>query len=135
MCCENAYIPYGFYDLVMAIRFNKIFFKHQPKIVFHVAAYKHVPLLETHLRVAMFNNIIGTRNVAELASKFNVDTFVLISTDKAVNPTNIMGATKRAAEVFCQNHRDPKLRFCCCRIKYEGYIHPVRIFFATIQFR
>jgi FlaA1/EpsC-like NDP-sugar epimerase len=67
-----------------------------------VAAYKHVPLLEEHLRVSMFNNIVGTKMVAELAEIYKVRTFVLISTDKAVNPTNVMGATKRAAEVLCQ---------------------------------
>jgi len=81
---------------------NKIFNLHHPDMVFHVAAYKHVPLLESHLRIAMYNNIIGTKIMAEFAEQFNVDTFVLISTDKAVNPTSIMGATKRAAEVFCQ---------------------------------
>jgi FlaA1/EpsC-like NDP-sugar epimerase len=81
---------------------QKLFSQHQPDLVFHVAAYKHVPLLESHLRVAMHNNILGTRIVAELADEFNVDTFVLISTDKAVNPTSIMGATKRASEIFCQ---------------------------------
>jgi FlaA1/EpsC-like NDP-sugar epimerase len=85
------------------IELNKIFDKYNPELVFHVAAYKHVPLLETHIRVSMYNNIIGTRNVAVLSSNHNVKTFVLISTDKAVNPTNIMGATKRASEVFCQN--------------------------------
>ena len=82
---------------------TKIFKTYEPELIFHVAAYKHVPLLENHLRVAMYNNIIGTQCVAELSSQFGVKTFVLISTDKAVNPTNIMGATKRASEVFCQN--------------------------------
>ncbi len=85
------------------IELNKIFDKYNPELVFHVAAYKHVPLLEKHIRVSMYNNIIGTRNVSLLSANHNVKTFVLISTDKAVNPTNIMGATKRASEVFCQN--------------------------------
>lgn len=84
------------------LEIQKIFALYKPDLVFHVAAYKHVPLLETHVRVSMHNNIIGTRIVAELADKFNVNVFVLISTDKAVNPTSIMGATKRASEVFCQ---------------------------------
>ena len=81
---------------------QKIFALHKPNLVFHVAAYKHVPLLETHTRVAMHNNIIGTKIVAELADTFHANTFVLISTDKAVNPTSLMGATKRASEIFCQ---------------------------------
>lgn len=85
------------------IEISKIFATYKPELVFHVAAYKHVPLLETHLRISMYNNIIGTKNVAELSTAHQVKTFVLISTDKAVNPTNIMGATKRASEVFCQN--------------------------------
>ncbi len=86
------------------IELEKIFTLHKPSIVFHVAAYKHVPLLESNLRVAMHNNIIGTRIVSELSEKNHIKTFVLISTDKAVNPTNIMGATKRASEIFCQTY-------------------------------
>ncbi len=81
---------------------RKLFLQYNPDMVFHVAAYKHVPLLETHIRASMFNNIVGTRVVADLADKFNIATFVLISTDKAVNPTSVMGATKRGAEIYCQ---------------------------------
>ncbi len=84
------------------VEVQKIFATHQPNLVFHVAAYKHVPLLEKHIRISMYNNIIGTKIVAELAEKQAVDSFVLISTDKAVNPSSIMGATKRASEIFCQ---------------------------------
>lgn len=77
--------------------------KYTPEIIFHAAAYKHVPLLEEQVQAAVRNNILGTYNIALTACENKVATFVLISTDKAVNPTNIMGATKRAAEIICQN--------------------------------
>ncbi|WP_084191043.1 polysaccharide biosynthesis protein [Methylomarinum vadi] len=77
--------------------------KHRPDVIFHAAAYKHVPLLENQAREAVYNNLLGTKVVAETAIKAGVQRFVLISTDKAVNPTNVMGTTKRAAEILCQN--------------------------------
>ena len=82
---------------------DDLFMRHQPEVVFHAAAYKHVPMLEPQIRQAMRNNVLGTRNVAEAAGRAGCGVFVLVSTDKAVNPANVMGASKRAAEIFCQN--------------------------------
>ena len=83
-------------------RLDEIFNAYKPDVVFHAAAHKHVPLMENSPSEAIKNNIFGTKNVAVLADKYKVKRFVLISTDKAVNPTNIMGATKRAAEMIIQ---------------------------------
>jgi FlaA1/EpsC-like NDP-sugar epimerase len=82
---------------------EKVIGEYRPDVIFHAAAYKHLPILQTQIREAFRNNVFGTMRVAEAAERHDVGTFVLISTDKAVNPANIMGATKRVAEMYCQN--------------------------------
>jgi FlaA1/EpsC-like NDP-sugar epimerase len=89
-------------DLRQAARLRNVFSRHLPQVVFHAAAHKHVPLLESNASEAVLNNITGTLRLLECAAEFNVNRCVMVSTDKAVNPTNIMGATKRVAELMFQ---------------------------------
>jgi FlaA1/EpsC-like NDP-sugar epimerase len=90
-------------DLRQAARLGHVFRQHRPQVVFHAAAHKHVPLLESNASEAVLNNIIGTQRLLESAAGFAVERCVMVSTDKAVNPTNIMGATKRVAELMFQS--------------------------------
>ena len=90
-------------DITNYCRMNHVFSMYRPRYVFHAAAYKHVPMMENNPSEAIYTNVFGTKNIADLSIKYNVDKFVMISTDKAVNPTNIMGASKRIAEIYVQS--------------------------------
>ncbi len=82
---------------------EKVFIKYKPEVVYHAAAYKHVPLMEENPAQAIFTNVLGTKNIADLAFEYEVERFVMVSTDKAVNPSNVMGASKRIAEKYVQS--------------------------------
>ena len=97
-------------------RMREIFDSYHPDIVFHAAAYKHVPLMEKFPYEAIFTNILGTKIIADLSVQFNVEKFVMVSTDKAVNPTNVMGATKRVAEIYVSSvNKNSKTNFIVTR--------------------
>lgn len=97
-------------------RMANLFAKHRPHVVFHAAAHKHVPLMEANVSEAVTNNIGGTRTVAKLSDEFGVERFVLVSSDKAVNPTSVMGATKRIAELVVQDlSRQSRTNFVAVR--------------------
>ena len=103
-------------DIREAQRIELIFKKHRPNMVFHAAAYKHVPLMESYPCEAIKINVLGTRKLADLSSKYEVDKFVFVSTDKAVNPTNVMGATKRVAEMYIKClQKNSKTKFITTR--------------------
>lgn len=84
-------------------RVDWVFQQYRPEVVFHAAAYKHVPMLEGNPAEGVYNNVTGSRMIAEAADRYGTERFVLVSTDKAVNPANVMGTTKRIAEIYCQN--------------------------------
>jgi FlaA1/EpsC-like NDP-sugar epimerase len=93
-------------DIRNVQRMHKLFSDYRPEIVFHAAAYKHVPMMEENPSEAVMANVLGTKHVADLSVAFGVSKFVMISTDKAVNPSNIMGTTKRIAEIYIQSLKD-----------------------------
>ncbi len=97
-------------------RLASVFETHHPQIVYHAAAHKHVPLMEENPREAVKNNVFGTRNMCQVADRYGAEIFVQISTDKAVNPTNVMGATKRICEMIVQSYsRRSRTKFVCVR--------------------
>lgn len=90
-------------DVANRDRMDHAFQKYHPRYVFHAAAYKHVPMMERNPQEAILTNVFGTKNIADLSVKYGVEKFVMVSTDKAVNPTNVMGASKRIAEIYVQS--------------------------------
>lgn len=102
-------------DIRSRDRMKNVFNAFKPKYVFHAAAYKHVPLMEVNPSEAVLTNILGTKNLVDLANEFKVHKFVMISTDKAVNPTNVMGASKRIAEIYAQFSNDSDTKFITTR--------------------
>ncbi len=111
-------------------RLEQIFEKYRPEVVIHAAAHKHVPLMETNPSEAVKNNIVGTRNVADAAEAYGASDFVMISTDKAVNPTSIMGSSKRIAEMYIQDlNNTSKTHFVTVRfgnvLGSEGSVVPI----------
>lgn len=112
---ESRVIPY-LADIRDREKMEQVFAAYHPGVVFHAAAYKHVPMMERYPQEAVRNNVMGSANVAEMADQYGADTFILVSTDKAVNPTSVMGATKRIAELVINDiARTSKTKFAAVR--------------------
>jgi FlaA1/EpsC-like NDP-sugar epimerase len=116
---RESFPDLAFYPAVGSVqnrrRIEEVFEEHQPESVYHAAAYKHVPLMEAHPFEAVENNVFGTRNLARAAAGYGAQEFVLVSSDKAVRPAGVMGATKRVAEMICQAERSGTTRFRAVR--------------------
>ena len=126
---KNANVKAYMGDITDRQRMEHLFEVYAPQIVFHAAAYKHVPLMEDNPSVAVINNVLGTKILAELAVQNDVEKFVMVSTDKAVNPTNIMGASKRIAEIFTQSY----FKYLTSHID-DNKDHPHTTKFVTTRF-
>jgi FlaA1/EpsC-like NDP-sugar epimerase len=112
----NSKISFEIANIREKNKLHFLFRQYKPDIVYHAAAHKHVPLMEKNIEEAVKNNVFGSKNLLDMADKYQVEKFVLISTDKAVNPTNVMGATKRLSEIILENvNKDSKTKYMAVR--------------------